>query len=103
MNPGDSQVTEDLGAKHLAETQPYNDKKLQSCHRIRFGIGFGDHGWLDQVWFFGILWDGTHRVVYGTQLKDITGKVKMVAWDSAFSLLICSWVKSSQAWSFPSL
>jgi hypothetical protein len=23
--------------------------------------------------------DGTHRVVYGTQLKDITGKVKMVA------------------------
>ncbi|VVM24225.1 hypothetical protein BSPWISOXPB_243, partial [uncultured Gammaproteobacteria bacterium] len=28
MNPGDSQVTEDLGAKHLAETQPYNDKKL---------------------------------------------------------------------------
>jgi hypothetical protein len=30
MNPGDSQVTEDLGAKHLAETQPYNDKKLQS-------------------------------------------------------------------------
>jgi hypothetical protein len=23
--------------------------------------------------------DGTHRVVYGTQFKDITGKVKMVA------------------------
>jgi hypothetical protein len=34
MNPGDSQVTEDLGAKHLAETQPYNDKKLQSWDTV---------------------------------------------------------------------
>jgi cell fate (sporulation/competence/biofilm development) regulator YmcA (YheA/YmcA/DUF963 family) len=29
INPGDSQITEDLGARHLGETQPYNDKKLQ--------------------------------------------------------------------------
>jgi hypothetical protein len=30
INPGDPQVKEDLSVKHLAETQPYNDKKLQS-------------------------------------------------------------------------
>jgi hypothetical protein len=53
--------------------------------------------------------DGTHRVVYGTQLKDITGKVKMVAVgygreaEDVVSLSVCSWVKVSQDWSFLSL
>jgi hypothetical protein len=30
INSGDFQVTEDLGVRHLAETIPYQDKKLQS-------------------------------------------------------------------------
>ncbi|WP_202776317.1 C80 family cysteine peptidase, partial [Bathymodiolus azoricus thioautotrophic gill symbiont] len=30
INPGDSQVTKYLGARHLSETTPYQDKKLQS-------------------------------------------------------------------------
>jgi hypothetical protein len=29
LNHGDSQVTLDMDARHLAETQPHNDQKLQ--------------------------------------------------------------------------
>jgi hypothetical protein len=41
INSGDSQVTEDLGARHLAETQPYNDKKLQSWENLTQERNFG--------------------------------------------------------------
>jgi hypothetical protein len=32
--------------------------------------------------------DGAYRVVYGTQLKDITGKVKMVAVGYGFAVFV---------------
>ncbi|VVM21932.1 hypothetical protein BSPWISOXPB_8666, partial [uncultured Gammaproteobacteria bacterium] len=119
MNPGDSQVTEDLGAKHLAETQPYNDKKLQSwdtltqeqtdkltteSQKTKPDLANHDHQILfqtesddnvkdstlklafkhpTQTTIVQMQKDGTHRVVYGTQLKDITGKVKWWLWVTA--------------------
>ncbi|CAB5507256.1 hypothetical protein AZO1586R_2307, partial [Bathymodiolus azoricus thioautotrophic gill symbiont] len=115
INSGDSQVTEDLGARHLAETQPYNDKKLQSWENLtqeqtnklttesqktKPDLANHDHQILFQTeaddnikdstlklafkhptktTIVQMDKDGTYRVVYGTQLKDITGKVKMVA------------------------
>ncbi|SSC11123.1 hypothetical protein BPUTEOSOX_950, partial [thiotrophic endosymbiont of Bathymodiolus puteoserpentis (Logatchev)] len=115
INPGDSQVTEDLGARHLGETQPYNDKKLQSWENLtqeqtnklttesqktKPDLANHDHQILFQTesddnvkdstlklafkhptktTIVQMDKDGAYRVVYGTQLKDITGKVKMVA------------------------
>ncbi|WP_202784281.1 C80 family cysteine peptidase, partial [Bathymodiolus thermophilus thioautotrophic gill symbiont] len=115
INPGDSQITEDLGARHLGETQPYNDKKLQSwdtltqeqtnkltteSQKTKPDLANHDHQILFQTesddnvkdstlklafkhptktTIVQMDKDGAYRVVYGTQLKDITGKVKMVA------------------------
>ncbi|VVH50454.1 hypothetical protein BPUTSESOX_462, partial [uncultured Gammaproteobacteria bacterium] len=111
INPGDSQVTEDLGARHLGETQPYNDKKLQSWENLtqeqtnklttesqktKPDLANHDHQILFQTesddnvkdstlklafkhptktTIVQMDKDGAYRVVYGTQLKDITGKV----------------------------
>jgi hypothetical protein len=35
INSGDPQITEDLSVRHLAETQPYNDEKLQAWEDLR--------------------------------------------------------------------
>ncbi|VVM19865.1 hypothetical protein BSPWISOXPB_8677 [uncultured Gammaproteobacteria bacterium] len=115
INSGDPQITEDLSVRHLAKTQPYNDKKLQSwdtltqeqtdkltteSQKTKPDLANHDHQILfqtesddnvkdstlklafkhpTQTTIVQMQKDGTHRVVYGTQLKDITGKVKMVA------------------------
>jgi DNA primase catalytic subunit len=34
LNHGDSQVTLDIDARHLAETQPHNDQKLCICTMV---------------------------------------------------------------------
>ncbi|WP_139699493.1 C80 family cysteine peptidase, partial [bacterium endosymbiont of Bathymodiolus sp. 5 South] len=115
INSGDPQITEDLSVRHLAETQPYNDGKLQAwedltqeqinklkaeSQKTKPQLANHDHQVLiqtepddnvkdstlklafkhpTQTTIVQMQKDGTHRVVYGTQLKDITGKVKMVA------------------------
>ncbi|VVH51043.1 hypothetical protein BPUTSESOX_355, partial [uncultured Gammaproteobacteria bacterium] len=111
ISPGDSKVTVYNDLRHLAETQPYNDKKLQSWENLtqeqtnklttesqktKPDLANHDHQILFQTesddnvkdstlklafkhptktTIVQMDKDGAYRVVYGTQLKDITGKV----------------------------
>ncbi|VVH51606.1 hypothetical protein BPUTSESOX_399, partial [uncultured Gammaproteobacteria bacterium] len=111
LDHGDSQVTVDMDARHLAETRPHNDQHIQDwdlpsqeqidkltaeAQKTKPGLANHDHQVLIQTesddnvkdstlklafkhptktTIVQMDKDGAYRVVYGTQLKDITGKV----------------------------
>ncbi|WP_139699679.1 C80 family cysteine peptidase, partial [bacterium endosymbiont of Bathymodiolus sp. 5 South] len=113
INHADSQVTLDIDARHLAETQPHNDQKLQDwdtpnqeqinklkaeSQKTKPQLANHDHQVLiqtepddnikdsalklalkhpAQTTIVQMQKDGTYRVVYGTDLDKITGRVKL--------------------------